>query len=202
MILVNTDGTRVNITQKIESIKTISELLNGIIEPIALGEWWVFKLRDIRTDLNNDITKIINIPTYGPCILAKEDELPKYFFYPKEWFKKKENDDIYEDVLNKKSDSLYNIKEDDDTNDIELSALNDLYYNLFPVDKNVDYKLLDKEINKKLKKDPEYLSASTYQIEMMDKMLEVFIEEEEYEKCNNIYNLKKYILNKLKELKK
>lgn len=194
-ILVRSDGTR-KVIEKIVSIKTITDMLNGVVEPLAIGEWWVFKLRDIRTDLNNDVSKLLNIPIYGHCILAKETELPVYFFYPKEWIKKVENDDYFQNVLNKNDNIPYNIKEND--YDIDEYALIDMYNSLFPDDKIIDYEKLDKEISNELKKNPDYLKYSKIQVEILDMMIKLFSDEEEYEKCNNIYNLKKYILNKMK----
>ena len=67
------------------TLKEISDHLDGMVEPIFVGNWWIFKKYNMDENQYNEIiSKKLNIDIYGDCMFVEEDLLESCFFFPKE----------------------------------------------------------------------------------------------------------------------
>lgn len=170
------------------SVREISNLIGGIVEPLFLGNYWIFRNKNTENlNLNSKLTDVLNIPIYGKCFLASENELEPYFFFPKEQLLKMINSDP--NLIKKIYDENYNENVNTANEDIEREdAFNILFNEIF-----------NKKTLKKMKfsydnivKDIETVDK----INLLEEMLLFFQELEEYEKCQKIVDFQKYLKGK------
>jgi len=85
--ILKTDGTKVMVLPvgEVFTLKEISTIIDGIVEPIFIGDYWIFHAKNgnfLDRGANNTASVMVGFEIFGPIILAKDDELSPSFFIP------------------------------------------------------------------------------------------------------------------------
>lgn len=190
--LIKPDNEKVEIKPKSHRfhLKEISEYIDGLVEPLFVGKWWLFKSRTRKgLKKNSELSEKMNIPIYGNCLLIDEDLLEPYFFFPEELIlatakeiAEKKLSELHIDPLKDENEEMGVI---DTVKEAESKRFiyNDTYDAIFS-GKNITSILREISIY-----DDGYRRfniAPSKQLEFLYDFLDFFIEKEEYEKCEKI----------------
>ena len=190
--LITFDNKKIKIDPEADgrfTLREISNLLDGFVEPLFVGNWWIFKKYEADENQHNKImSNKLNIEIYGDCMFVEEDLLEPCFFFPKELVQGvlKEIVDIEKQLLlyNTLDNDFENIPEEKkqeiiDTQNAKLfvKVYDELFTKNTPYDKLYkNFALVNNGINKiKLSQEK--------QSEFIELMILHFTKTEEFEKC-------------------
>jgi len=171
------------------TILEISKIINGLVEPVFIGEFWVFTCKNgqrLKRDLNEKASNILNFDIYGDVVLAKDTELTPSFFIPPDVMK--EIKSISDNLVN----NLVTQNGDDDSGDLPKiddekvlnSIMNEAYKRIMgtPFDDLMKNFIIFDDGIKKVTINTNYNDR----IDAVNKLLDFFIEQEDYNKCKQL----------------
>lgn len=196
--LLKTDGTKEAIMPMSEvfSLREISLILNGIIEPIFIGEYWLFYCKNgkgLNLPLNQPATNMIGMEVYGSIIIASDSELSPTFLIPPEIVH--EIKAVGQRIMDKQQP----VAEEDIPEELKEQALDSImesgYKFLISEGREFDSIMTNFELYNdgidKIVIGPDKVKR----IGAIDKLINHFSEKEDYEKCANLTKFKNKVVN-------
>lgn len=179
-VILRPDGRKEEISPKNGkfSLYEISELLNGLIEPHFVGDYWVFINKTaFRKGLpyNEAATALFNYPISGSCMIIKEVELPAQFF------------------LTNNTPPKDNTEKNKEDKERELQEFFDKTYDLIFKKKRTNVQITKKFIILNGNDVLDITKDTTKQFIVLDKLMEYYMGKEEYERCAAIKSLLNHI---------
>lgn len=192
-LIIRVNGTREEIwplnDEKFTLIE-LSNILNSVVEPLFFNEWWIFKSRNIfHLDINGEATRILGFPIYGDVIFIMSDMLSDTFFFPKEIISSMV-DELKQQAGLESYDDTVNPKEPLDDESVNL-IMQKIYSVLFESNKTYDQLLSSYKDGQGV--DLILNGNKKESLDNLNKLLQYFINIEDYEKCKNIKELYKYL---------
>ena len=195
------------------SLKEISEMIGGIVEPTFLNGWWIFMDRfseKKECELNKKVTEILGVPIYGTCVFSEQKYLPKEFFFPEEVINEMIKN-IYDEIINQyytsmndlNNSSMKNIENDEVLDKINQESIEDsseyaeimekAYTKLIEERSSYDelldnFVIYESPLNTIVVPDDK-----KERLVVIDKIIDYFIKQEEYRKCQKLQELRVYI---------
>lgn len=203
-IVITPSGKKLNYKSKNEkfSIIEISEYLDGIVKPVFAGNNWIFVNENgiqLKLPYNQVASAMLGFNIYGLCLIVSQDELPCQFFILNENQNMKNyqqinrnnfesaggidysGDEFLSNIYKKEQEKL-RIKQ------IYLQAYKNLIENKIPFEELKNNFIVYKE-------NDNIINTSDYEsrIDILNKLIDFFTEEEDYEKCIEFVKLKTYL---------
>ena len=181
------------------TIQEISRLVNGLIEPTFIGEYWFFSCKNaqrLKRDFNEPASQLLGLEIFGDVVIAKDTELSPSFFFPpgvvdeiramgKNVAKKiiQENPELVEE----------NLTEEQKEEAMEV-MMEEGYKNLLRTPRSFMTIMKNFEIyndGKQLIKIP---PIKEERIKALDTLIDYFTKKEKYEKCADLIKFKEKMI--------
>lgn len=204
--ILRTNGKREEYTCKDNhiTIAEISTIVNGLVEPLFIGEFWFFLCKNalrLKRDLNNQASEILGMEVWGDAIIAKDTELSPTFFFPEQVIK--EIKVMSAQMAKKIIKDNPEISESKVTDEEKIEATNHLmhegYKNLIESGKSFQLLMKNFEIYNdgvNVINVPPVLEA---RIDATNILIDYFTKNEEYDKCAKLIELKNKIIDFYKD---
>jgi hypothetical protein len=205
LLKINGEKEELFPTDETFQLKEISQIIDGIVEPIFIGEYWLFYCRNgkvLDRPLNNIASDMIGLPVYGNVVIANDSELTKSFFVPPDLIEeiRRMNFQLMQQPLtdNKLGDITDPISEEQLQEQLQEEVkelIQEGYKKLIESGKSFDELMLNFELfNNGIQKivvPPD----KERRLKAVQKMIDYFTEHEEYEKCLKLQSFKQKMIN-------
>lgn len=193
-VILKSDGRKEEIRPRDGhfTLLEISNLLDGLIVPHFVGEYWLFiNVTGFKQGLsfNEPASALFNYPIAGSCFIALVDELPPQFFLSDKNETNIEDGPSTIERRNSPIENSSNKEESKSDKHYELCA--QTYNKIFSknrTNKNIKKRFLIITKNNETKDISNNISS---QIEILNTLLNTFLHNEEYERCQRIVDLLK-----------
>ena len=196
--IIRTDGSKEKYSPVGDyiTIAEISMLINGMVEPIFIGEFWFFLCKNalrLKRDMNPIASEILGMEVWGDAVIASDDELSPTFFFPKELVKeiKAMGAHISKKIINENPALAEDAVPEEQKEAAKEIMMRSGYKKLLKSDKDFNSVMKNFEIYNDGKQIINIPPVKEERYKAVDILINYFSDKEEYEKCSELVNFKK-----------
>ena len=173
------------------SIAEISRIVNGLVEPLFVGEYWFFTCKNglrLKRDFNGRASELLGVEIFGDVLIAKDNELSPTFFFPPEVIREIQamGANLAQKMI-RENPELAESKVSEEEKEVAIDKMMESGYNSL-IKKGKTFAQLMKhfELYNDGIQSVNIAPVKEESLKAMDTMITYFTEKEDYEKCADL----------------